>query len=61
MLERGCRNHHYAVARASLSQTPHDKLFAEAFGTVHAARGMLQALLPKSIWVRLFSVRPWTT
>ena len=41
-------------------ETPHDALFRKAFGSVEAARGMLESLAPKSVLAKLDldSLRP---
>ena len=36
-------------AIVALTESPHDKLFKDAFGSPEAARGMIQALVPASI------------
>jgi predicted transposase YdaD len=44
---------HDTVPLVTITKTPHDDLFTEAFGTKQAARGMLQTLLPKSILAKV--------
>jgi predicted transposase YdaD len=37
----------------AIVETPHDTLFREAFGSVEAARGLLESLAPKSVLAKL--------
>jgi predicted transposase YdaD len=47
------RHRRDSVGCVTLPQSPHDKLFTEAFGTTQAARGMLQGLAPPAVLERL--------